>query len=353
VFQDDPPTPDADTLDLAMNDLVELMAADSTSGREEPGVAAAEGIAANLGLRATRLAAAPGRDNLLIAPQAVTSPRVVLCTHIDTVAPWIGPTREADAIHGRGACDAKGAAIAMIHALLMAERHLGRAPEAACLLVVGEETDHVGARAFAAAPAVSPRHLVLGEPCGVHAAQGQKGLLKLSLVARGRPAHSAYPELGRSAIHMLVAALARLEAAQMPAEPGWGDTTMNVGLIAGGVAANVLAPSCDATVLIRCAAPTADVLDTVRAALGEEVEIAILNRVEPRHFDPFPGPTGSPQAPAVPFNTDANELAGLGASLHLLGPGDMRCAHGPDERLSRADLAAGIGAYASILMTCA
>lgn len=335
----------------AMEGLVTLMAADSTSGREEPGVAAAEEVATRLGLETTRLEAAPGRDNLLIAPRGVTEPRVVLCTHIDTVAPWIGPTRTEDGVHGRGACDAKGAAIAMIHALLVAERALGRAPTAACLLVVGEETDHVGARAFAAAPAVHPRHLVLGEPCGVHAALGQKGLLKLAVRADGRAAHSAYPELGRSAIHALVRALARLDAAPMPAEPGWGDTTVNIGLVSGGVAANVLAPAAEATVLIRCAAATRDVFAAVIAALGPDIDVTVLNRVEPRHFDPLPGPHGEATAPAVPFNTDANELGGLGATLHLLGPGDMRCAHGPDEHLSLVDLAAGIAAYAEILAT--
>ncbi len=329
----------------AADHLMRLMAADSTSGREEPAVAVAATLAAELGLRAVRLPAAPGRDNLLVTPVGLEGdPQVVLCTHLDTVPPFIPPTLSGAAIRGRGACDAKGAAVAMMHALATASAD---APgmRAACLLVVGEETDHVGARAFAAQPPFIPRRVILGEPCGLTPRAGQKGLLKARLSVKGTAAHSAYPELGSSAIHRLVERLAALLASTFPADPMLGDTTANVGLIEGGVAANVLAPEASAVLLVRCAAPCEAVLAHVASVLGDGVALDLLNRVEPIAFSPLPGEA----APAVPFNTDASDLGRLGACLHLLGPGDMRCAHGPDEHLELDQLDAGISAYAQLL----
>jgi acetylornithine deacetylase len=333
------------SLALAADHLMRLMAADSTSGREEPAVAVALTLAAELGLVATRLPAAPGRDNVLVVPPGASAPpEVVLCTHLDTVPPFIPPTRVEGTIRGRGACDAKGAAIAMLHALATVARER---PDlrAACLLAVGEETDHVGARAFAAAPPFHPRRVILGEPCGLTPRAGQKGLLKARLRTRGTAAHSAYPELGHSAIHRLVERLAALLQAPAPADPTLGETTLNIGFIEGGVAANVLAPEASATLLVRCAAPCEAVLAHLHATLGSGVEVEILNRVEPIAFSPLPGEV----APAVPFNTDASDLSRLGACLHLLGPGDMRCAHGPDEHLALDQLSAGVEAYAGLL----
>jgi acetylornithine deacetylase len=329
----------------AADHLIRLMAADSTSGREEPAVAVAEALASELGLTPRRLPAAPGRDNLLVVPAGLDSdPRVVLCTHLDTVPPFIPPTLAGGTIRGRGACDAKGAAVAMLHALARAATETPGL-KAACLLVVGEETDHIGARAFAAAPPFVPARVILGEPCGLTPRAGQKGLLKARLTVRGLAAHSAYPELGTSAIHRLVDRLAALLASDFPADPTLGDTTANVGLIEGGVAANVLAPEASAVLLVRCAAPCEAVLAHIRATLGDSVSLELLNTVEPIAFSPLPGEA----APAVPFNTDASDLGRLGACLHLLGPGDMRCAHGPDEHLDLDQLAAGVDAYAQLL----
>jgi acetylornithine deacetylase len=239
----------------------------------------------------------------------------------------------------------------MLHALAAATARLPSAPEAACLLVVGEETDHIGARAFAAAPPFAPEHIVLGEPCGVHPASGQKGLLRLRVETTGRAAHSGWPELGTSAIHKLVPALGRMLNCTLPATAQLGTSTLNIGTLQGGVAANVLAPSASALVLVRCAAPTDSILLALREAAGPDVALHIENRVEPRTFDPIATPELSLlPGPPVPFNTDANDLAVLGTSLHLLGPGDMRCAHGPDERLATAELAEGIEAYTRIIL---
>ncbi|MCC6623167.1 MAG: M20/M25/M40 family metallo-hydrolase [Deltaproteobacteria bacterium] len=351
------PAPRPAQVAQAVEQLVRLMAADSTSGREAPAVDVAEAIARELGLAVERLPtagadAAARRDNLLIGGAA---PEVVLCTHLDTVPPFIPPRLEArgqpgsagpsgieaEVIHGRGACDAKGVAIAMLHALVTLRASGVSLDRIACLLVVGEETDHAGARSVAASGRLAPRHVVLGEPCGLRPALAQKGLLKLRVTASGRAAHSAYPELGASAVHRLIDALHRLTHGALPSDPALGPTTVNVGRVAGGVAPNVIAPSAEATLVVRCAAPVDAVLAAARALLGPEVEVDEVSRAEPIDFDTLGGALDG-AGPAVPFNTDAAWLAPLGARLSLMGPGDMRVAHGDHERLAVKDLAEGI-----------
>ncbi len=336
--------PNAARLAQAVQQLARFVDADSTSGREEPGVALALELASELGLPARRLPAAPGRDNVLIGPETA---RIVLCTHLDTVPPFIPSRVEDDTLWGRGACDAKGVAIAMLHAvdtvLRLDPRH---APSVACLLVVGEETDHLGAKAIVGNATLQPTHILLGEPCGMTPAIGQKGLLKIQVEALGKSGHSAYPEVGVSAIHALVRALHALLEAELPGDPSLGNTTLNIGEIHGGLAPNVIAPAARATLLARCAAPVDAVLAAIRAALGPTLQVTELSRSEPIDFFTL----DHPPAEAVPFNTDASILLELGAKVALLGPGDMRCAHSEREHLRFSALAEGISRYAEAIM---
>lgn len=335
-------------LERAAEQLCRFIDAESISGREAPGVEIALTLAAELGLPAERLAVAPGRDNVYIGDPG---PDVLLCTHLDTVPPFIPSRRDATTIWGRGACDAKGVAVAMLHGLVLARRAAPAAVRAGCLLVAGEETDHLGARAAVVSGRFSPRRVILGEPCGMAPAIGQKGLLKLRLATTGRSGHSAYPELGASAVHRLVTALSALVSAQLPADRTLGQTTLNVGTLQGGVAANVIAPSAEALVLVRCAAPVDAVLAAVRDLAGPDVVISELSRTEPLDFDPLDDAhDGSGLGPAVPFNTDASILAALGAPVALMGPGDMRCAHGDQEHLTLDALAEGIERYAQAIV---
>jgi len=335
--------PSPSELESATAQLCRLVDCDSTSGREAPAVATILAIAEELGLRATVMSAAPGRDNIYLG---AADPRVLLCTHYDTVPPFIPARREPTIIWGRGACDAKGVAVAMLHGLVLAQR---AAPtiRAGVLLVCGEETDHIGAKAAVAQAAFSPRHIILGEPCGMAPAIGQKGLLKLVLSTSGQSGHSAYPELGVSATHRMVSALHALLQAPLPADQALGATTVNVGELHGGVAANVIAPAAEALVLVRCAAPVDTILAAIKDVLGATVTIVELSRSEPIDFDTLGVEV---VGPAVPFNTDASILAALGAPVALMGPGDMRCAHGEREQLSLADLAEGIERYAQALV---
>lgn len=346
--------PRAEDLEAAASWLVRLVDADSTSGREAPALPAILELAAALGLRSRVMPAAPGRDNVYLAPALDEPAAVLLCTHYDTVPPFLPATfdRAAGVVRGRGACDAKGVAVAMAYGLAHALR---AAPNvsAGVLLVCGEETDHLGARAAVASGAFAPRHVILGEPCGMAPAIGQKGLLKLRLTATGHSGHSAYPELGASAIHRLVPALDRLLGAILPADETLGATTLNVGEVRGGIAANVIAPAAEALVLVRCAAPVDAILAAIKALAGREVLVTELSRSEPIDFDTLgEDGAGGRVGAAVPFNTDASILASLGAPVALMGPGDMRCAHGEREQLALADLAEGIERYAEAIIRC-
>lgn len=337
--------PSPSGLETAAAHLCRLVDCDSTSGREAPAVATILAIADELGLAATVMSASDdnARSNVYLGRP---DPRVLLCTHYDTVPPFLPARREGQTIWGRGACDAKGVAVAMLHGLVLAQK---AAPtiRAGVLLVCGEETDHLGAKAAIAHAVFSPEHVILGEPCGMAPAVGQKGLLKLALATAGQSGHSAYPELGVSATHRLVTALHALLQAPLPADQALGTTTVNVGEIRGGVAANVIAPAAEALVLVRCAAPVDTILAAIKDVLGGTVKVTELSRSEPIDFDTMGAEV---VGPAVPFNTDASILAALGVPVALMGPGDMRCAHGEREHLTLGDLAEGIERYAQALV---
>ena len=172
-------------------------------------------------------------------------PDVVLSTHMDTVPPFIPSSEDDLFLYGRGACDAKG----IIAAQLAAAERLREAGVAAALLfVVGEERDSAGAREANLHPKGS-RFLINGEPTDNRLALASKGALRAEMRAHGTMAHSAYPELGDSAVHKLVQALDRLLALELPSVEGVGPSTLNIGLIEGGRAPNVIA---DAAVARRC-----------------------------------------------------------------------------------------------------
>lgn len=329
-------------VEAAVEHLLRLVSRESPSGREAPAVDEAEKICRELDLAVARMAVEEGRDNLLVGDP---EPRVLFCTHLDTVPPFVPASRDERYIYGRGSADAKGIAISMLYALrALRQEGVGGA---ACLLVVGEETDHSGARA-AARSGLAPRTIILGEPCENRPAAGQKGLLKLRLHASGVPGHSAYPDVGVSAVHRLLTGLEAMRAKPLPADPALGDTTVNVGQIQGGVAPNVIAAEAWAVVLIRCAAPVDAIRAEVVARIPPDVVVEELSRAEPIEFYADPQELGLEPGEAVPFNTDAHTLRPLGARMLLMGPGDMRCAHAPGERLGLDELRLGIKTFAQV-----
>ena len=321
--------------------LVDL---DSTTGQEKPVVdylfAYLSRVSSRNNGRLERLPAAPNRDNLFLT---FGDPVVTLSTHTDTVPPYFSSSENDTHIHGRGACDAKGIIAAMIFAaetLLTADTR-----NFALLFVVGEERDSAGAIAAAAAPRGS-RFLINGEPTENRLALGSKGTLRYELVARGKLAHSAYPELGHSAIHSLLDALGVIRAIPLPTDAILGPATLNVGTIRGGRAPNVVADEAHAEIMFRLV----DSPDSLRAAVARA---ASAHRVEAHevlcnsavHLRALVGlPTT-----VVSFTTDIPTFNGAWGEPFLLGPGSIHAAHTAEERIRKRELSEAVEVYAGMV----
>src|SRR6185312_13674807 len=234
-----------------------LVDVDATTGREGPtGALVADFLRRAGGF--DEIAVWPveaGRDNIFARRG---TPRVVMSTHLDTVPPFFPSREDAEHIHGRGSCDAKGICAAMCFAAL----------------ALAEQRDSAGALAAnLCAPAVQgPRYLINGEPTEGKLIRAGKGVLRLNITAQGRAAHSAYPELGESAIEKLLAALARLRQIPLPEDRLLGATTLNLGTISGGRAPNVIADQAQAELMFRTVTDTTRLRAAIAAALTEEVE---------------------------------------------------------------------------------
>lgn len=317
--------------------LLDWIAIESVTGHEGDYGDAVARYLASLGFGVERQELAPGRFNVLARADA---PELVFCTHLDTVPPFFGPSRAGNVIRGRGACDAKGPALAMIEAarrlLAAGERRFG------FLLTVGEETDSAGAQLanVRCSEAWRPRWTMIGEPTGNRFVRGGKGVFKGTLQAHGVAAHSSRP-LGPSAVHELVQVAHRLLEASWGSHPVFGEGTLNLGMIQGGVAANVVAPSASASVMVRAVEEPAAVEARVRAQLSREVEFAVEKGYGPVEFH-VPG--GEPDAPVVAFGTDAPWLTRFGTRL-LYGPGSIDDAHTAHEKLELGSFERAVGEY--------
>jgi acetylornithine deacetylase len=320
-----------------------LVDVDATTGREGPTAA----LVADF-LRQARCFDAvevwpveAGRDNLFARRG---SPRVVMSTHLDTVPPFI-PSREDDRhIHGRGACDAKGICAAMCFAALhLAARGLS---DFGLLFVVGEERNSAGALAanLCAPPVAGPRYLINGEPTESKLIRAGKGVLRLNVVAQGRAAHSAYPELGESAIEKLLEALHRLRAIPLSGDPLLGRTTLNLGTISGGRAPNVIADQAQAELMFRTVGDTTALRAAIAAALADEVAYHYVLEIPPVRLATV---SGYASADVVAFGTDIPQLTHWGTPL-LFGPGSIHCAHTHEECIAKAELVAAVGVYAGL-----
>src|SRR2546422_742054 len=246
----------------------------SVSGEEE---AVARFLASHLeqlGYRVELLEAPPGRPGLVATTDA--PPRLVFSTHLDTVPPHFASGEDEEYVYGRGACDAKGILAAQLAAAerLRAE---GR-NDLGLLFVVDEERGSVGARVANAHPVAREcRWLIDGEPTENKLAVGCKGSLRVTLRAEGTGGHSAYPERGRSAIHVLLDALDDVRAVAWPKDDYFGDTTCNIGVIVGGTQANVIAPDARADLHIRLVTEQGPVRELLERAVGSRARIEYLS----------------------------------------------------------------------------
>jgi acetylornithine deacetylase len=278
------------------------------------------------------------RFNVYAALPGVT-PEIVLSTHMDTVPPFFGCSEDDEYLYGRGTCDAKGIIAAQVAAA-------GRLREAGVkvglLFVVGEERDSAGAAVANQKPKGS-RFLINGEPTDNRLALASKGALRVELWARGRMAHSAYPELGDSAIDKLVAALNDLLAMPLPVEPEIGSSTLNIGLIAGGRAPNVIADKAEAHLLLRLVGPADETKAEILRVVGDRAEVKFtleLPFVRMRRVGTLP-------TMIAKFATDIPKLTAWGEPF-LLGPGSIHVAHTPDERIAKKELLEAVDLYVDL-----
>ena len=278
------------------------------------------------------------RWNVYAGPKT-GKPDLVFSTHIDTVPPYIPFREDADFLYGRGVCDAKGIAAAQIAA---AERLRDEGFSIGLLFVAGEERDSAGAKVANEQPKGS-RFLINGEPTDNRLALASKGALRAVFTATGTMAHSAYPELGESAVHKLVEVMARVLALDLPIDEEIGPSTLNVGLIQGGRAPNVIADHAEAQVLIRLIGDSA----STRAAIERCAEgLAEVNFTLEIPFVRLRAVEGFPTMIAK-FTTDIPQLSNWGQPL-LLGPGSIHVAHTPHEKLAKRELLEAIDLYVSL-----
>lgn len=266
-------------------------------------------------------------------------PDVVLSTHIDTVPPFF-PSREDEThIYGRGSCDAKGIVAAQVCA---AERLRGLGVRVGLLFLAGEERGSHGAKIANMQPKGS-RFLINGEPTDNRLALASKGVINAVVRARGKMAHSAYPELGDSAIHKLIPALDRILRIHLPSNPEVGPSTLNIGMIEGGYAPNVIADEASATILIRLVGPSGAIRAALQEAAGEDAEVEVTLEIP---FQKLKRIEGLPTMIAA-FTTDIPALTNWGEPL-LLGPGSIHVAHTPQERLSKQEQREAIELYVQV-----
>ncbi len=265
-------------------------------------------------------------------------PIVTLSTHMDTVPPFI-PSREDDEfIRGRGACDTKGIIASM---LIAVERLLEAGVRGIGLLfVVGEERNSAGAYHAALHPRGS-RYIINGEPTENQLALGSKGALRYEVVARGKMAHSAYPELGESAIEKLLDALQAIRAVQLPCDPVLGQSTLNIGTIRGGRAPNVIPDEARAEIFIRLVGDSSLTKHALASAVGDKAELNDVLEIPAIKMTAVPGlPTT-----VVAYTTDIPAFNGAWGQPLLLGPGTIHVAHTLDERVPKQQLLDAVEIY--------
>jgi acetylornithine deacetylase len=275
----------------------------------------------------------------IYAGAAGERPDLVFSTHMDTVPPYIPFSEDAEFVYGRGVCDAKGilaAQVAAAEVLRTAGFRIG------LLFVSGEERDSAGAQAANLAPRGS-RFLINGEPTDNRLALASKGALRAAFKSTGKMAHSAYPELGESAVHKLVEVLGKLLAMPLPELEGIGPSTLNIGQIHGGHAPNVIADQAEAQVLVRTVTDSGPVRAQLTEIAGTLAEVEFTLDTP---FMRFRAVEGLPTMIAK-FSTDIPQLSNWGEPL-LLGPGSIHVAHTPQEKIAKRELLEAVELYIKV-----
>jgi acetylornithine deacetylase len=273
-----------------------------------------------------------------------SQPVVTLSTHMDTVPPFFPSREDEGTIWGRGACDAKGIIAAMIAS---AEKLLAAGKKNFGLLfVVGEEVNGAGALVAARNPRGS-RYLINGEPTENKIALGTKGALRYEITARGKLAHSAYPELGHSAIETLLDVLQAVRDIKLPEDELLGRSTLNIGTIKGGRAPNVIADHAQAEIMFRLVGSAAPIREALAQVLAGRAEAREQYTTPAQRLEPFPGlPTT-----VVSFTTDIPSFGTTWRKPFLIGPGSIHAAHTAEEHITKQQLLQAVDIYSEMVTT--
>lgn len=348
--------------------LRSLVAIDSTSSRSNlPVLDRLEDAARALGFETRRATWVDengvDKGNLVCRRGPDTSGGLALVGHTDCVPfdpAWTEALAGAERdgrIFGRGAADTKGFLTA---ALVAASRtRAGRHP-LALLFTADEEVGCLGAKRLLAEGRVHPRHAIVGEPTGLTPVRAHKGYCAVEVVIEGVEGHSAYPDVGASAIH----AMGRLwpeierigEVLRHEADPTFAPphTTWNVGVIRGGKARNIIAGECrftyewrplpgqDPRRALRMLEEACEQLATEGGKLSIEIaplraDAAAVTPAEAEIVGFLEAESGNPST-TVPFGTELPEVIGMGAEACVFGPGDIRVAHRTGEHVAVAEL---------------
>ncbi|MGI8498258.1 MAG: M20/M25/M40 family metallo-hydrolase [Gemmatimonadaceae bacterium] len=327
-----------------MEDVValaaELMTMDSTTGSEGPAVDFVARRLISRGWNVTLQEVTPGRSNIWGSRGKGV---ITLSTHLDTVPSHSRPLLSGERLVGRGASDAKGIAAAM---LVAADRLIDQGEERVDLLfVVGEEKGSDGARAANHLAATS-RFLVNGEPTESILASGAKGSLRVTLRTYGRAAHSAYPQLGRSALEPMLTLLPTLRELSLPSDPVLGETTVNIGTLRAGTEANIIPDRAEAELMFRLVGDVKEVQRLVEQWSTGRAEIQYGSHIPAQRFHTLPGFEAAP----VAFTTDIPLLGNWGTPL-LFGPGSIHVAHTDAEYVDVRELRDSVDGYVRIIRT--
>jgi acetylornithine deacetylase/succinyl-diaminopimelate desuccinylase-like protein len=279
------------------------------------------------------------RCNVFAISSDQPRPAVVFSTHMDTVPPFIPSSEDATRVFGRGSCDAKGIIATQVEA---AERLRGEGVHVGLLFLVGEERDSLGAKAANQNPPGS-KFLVNGEPTENQIAIASKGALRVEVIAQGRMAHSAYPELGESAIDKLLLALQRLRAMKLPVEEGIGPCTLNIGVIEGGRAPNVVPDKARAQLLYRLVGSSEQLKRGIVEAVGTLAKVEFVLEIPFVRLRTLDGLATMVAA----FTTDIPALSAWGQPL-LVGPGSIHVAHTDGEYVEKKQLQDAVDLYCAI-----
>ena len=317
----------------------QLVDIESITGNEALVGDVVHGELSRLGYQTNKLPVEGTRCNVYATSPQQPKPTIVFSTHMDTVPPFIPSSEDATRIYGRGSCDAKGILVAQIAA---AERLRAEGIYVGLLFLVGEERNSMGAQ-VANQQSPGSKFMVNGEPTENRMATASKGTLRVNVVSEGRMAHSAYPELGESAIDKLLEALNRLRAMKLPSDEGIGPCTLNIGVIEGGRAPNVIPDKARAQLLYRLVGPTEELRRAIERAVAGLAKAEFLLEIP---FLRLRTLDGLPTMVAA-FTTDIPALTNWGQPL-LIGPGSIHVAHTEGEHIEKKQLSEAVDLYCAI-----